>query len=445
MKTSEFASGRIFFLGIGGVGMSALAQHYLSLGFEVGGYDRQRSEFTDLLEQLGALIWFDDRPELMPQGFADPSQCTVVYTPAIPAQLAWLLEFNRLGHRLMKRSEALAEVLAPMKVLAVAGTHGKTTTSSLLAHLLVHAGFDPTVFLGGWSLDLGGNYRRGASDWCVVEADEFDRSFLRLSPEKAVITSMEPDHLDIYGAEDEFIAGFKAFAANVRGTLFVRKGLPLDASTYALGEPADCSGTYQLKPGAYLLSVSAHELEFDALVRYPGRHNLENALAACALAQSVGLNADQLKAGLECFSGVKRRFEYVLRTDHQTFIDDYAHHPGELKALIDSVLELHPNQPLCLIFQPHLYTRTRDFADGFREQLARADRLLLLPIYPARELPIEGVESQVLLDPGASGQQSVVEPEEAVDWVRVHKPRLLVTAGAGSIDRWLTELKKALQ
>ena len=425
--------------------MSALAQHYLAQGYQLAGYDRQRSEFTDLLERLGAQIWFEDRPESMPEGFENPEQCRVVYTPAIPAQLSWFLEFKRLGHRMIKRSEALGEVLASKKVLAVAGTHGKTTTSSLLAHLLVDAGVDPTVFLGGWSLDLGGNYRSGQSEWCVVEADEFDRSFLRLSPEMAVVTSMDPDHLDIYGDETEFVAGFRAFAARVRSTLFVRKGLPLNARTYALGEPADYSGDYRLEPGGYRLKVRGPNLEFEAQVRFPGVHNLENALAACALAHSVGVEAEGLKSGLESFSGVKRRFEYVLRNEDHILIDDYAHHPGELKALIDSVRELHPDRELWLIFQPHLYTRTRDFALGFREQLSRADRLLLLPIYPARELPIEGVESEILLDPVAASRQAVLGVGQALEVVRRERPPLLVCAGAGSIDRMVSDLKEALR
>lgn len=442
MKTSAHT---VFMLGIGGVGMSALARHYLDSGWKVGGYDRQPNDFTAELERLGARLVFDDRVDSLDPPFAHAEECLVVYTPAVPRETVLFQWFLGQGHRVLKRAEALAEVVADYEVLAVAGTHGKTTTSSMLSHLLTQAGADPTVFLGGWSLDLKGNYRKGQSQWCVVEADEFDRSFLRLHPRHAVVTSMEPDHLDIYGDADQFEAGFKAFADQVQGKLYAKSGLPLRAQTYGLGVGADYRADYSVEAGAYRFSLKGPDLEVEARIAYPGVHNLENAIAASVLAHSAGLSAGHISAGLSSFRGVRRRFEYALRRPDRVLIDDYAHHPGELKVLIDSVKELHPGLPLWLVFQPHLYSRTRDFAEGFREQLARADVLLLLPIYPARELPISGVNSAMLLDAHREGQQFLVSPEQAVARVEAAQPSLVVVAGAGSIDRWVDPLQKVLQ
>jgi len=442
MKTTAHT---VFMLGIGGVGMSALARHYLDSGCTVGGYDRQPNDFTEVLESLGARLLFDDRVDSLDALFANPEACLVVYTPAVPRDTALFQWFVERGHRMLKRSEALAEIVADYDVLAVAGTHGKTTTSSLLAHVLTQAGADPTVFLGGWSLDLKGNYRKGQSQWCVVEADEFDRSFLRLHPRHAVVTSMEPDHLDIYGDAAQFEAGFKAFADQVQGFLYAKAGLPLKGQTYGLGVEADYRADYSVEQGGYRFSLAGPDLAFETRIVYPGVHNLENAVAASVLAHSAGLSAAQISAGLSSFRGVRRRFEYALRRPDRVLIDDYAHHPGELKVLIDSVRELHPDQPLWLVFQPHLYTRTRDFAEGFREQLARADVLLLLPIYPARERPIPGVDSALLLDPSRKGHQFLASPEQAVAQIEQAQPGLVVVAGAGSIDRWVEPIQKVLQ
>lgn len=433
-----------FFAGIGGIGMSALAKHLLANGHQVFGFDRVESKVTQSLEEKGAKITFSPDPEELPETIKKTAELTVIYTPALAKEHPLLQYFKNKGLSLLKRSEFLEQLSLDMDTWAVAGTHGKTTTSALLTHLLRSCGEDPTAFLGGIMLGANTNFFQGASDICVVEADEYDRSFLRLQPHSGIITSMEPDHLDIYGNEEAYVEAFQDFRKLVKGKCLVHHSTPLEGITYGGANSDHRIENLQISSGAYHFRWTSSTFDQKVTMNYPGRHNLENALAALALCAENGLEPEKLARALEDFPGVWRRFEKHFDTGQQVYYDDYAHHPGELKMLIDSLKELHPEKKLTLIFQPHLFSRTQDFMDEFALELSRADSLILLPIYPAREEPIEGITSEALLEKCSAMEQRVLNKEQIVEWVGEENPEMLVTAGAGDIDRLVAPLAQKM-
>lgn len=450
----------VYFLGIGGIGMSALARYFMAAGLQVAGYDRTSTTLTDELRREGMDIHFSDELDRIPAQMRDPrtkDETLVVLTPAIPANHNELVFFRKEKYGVMKRSEVLGFITSSAPTFAVAGTHGKTTTSSILAHLLIKARLNCTAFLGGIALNAGSNFIQGKpleEGHCfVVEADEFDRSFLTLHPETAIITSMDPDHLDIYGNRGHMLESYRLFASQVKsgGTLIYKSGLdPGEVScrtlTYSIaGDKADYAGSHiSVRDGRYHFRLETPGYVIDGLsLGLPGRHNMENAVAACAAALESGIDPSSLKEGLETYRGVQRRFEVHLRGE-VTYIDDYAHHPEEIKAALQSVKELFPGKRITGIFQPHLYSRTRDFASGFAESLEILDRLYLLDIYPAREEPIPGVTSSIIFDKVKLADKHLLDRETVVSAIRTERPEVLVTLGAGDIDQLVQPLKTLL-
>ncbi|KHJ38927.1 UDP-N-acetylmuramate--L-alanine ligase [Pedobacter glucosidilyticus] len=431
---------RVYLIGIGGIGMSGLARYFHKRGCVVCGYDKTATPLTLSLADEGIPVRYEDLEENIPMNFHELSSSTlIIYTPAIPQDSVVLNFFKRKGFTLYKRSQVLGILSAGMYTIAVAGTHGKTTTSTLITHLLLNGGNDCSAFLGGISSNYDTNIIIGKNNVMVVEADEYDRSFLTLHPDVAVVTSMDADHLDIYGDESHLIDSFKLFAGQVKtdGKLFVRKGLPLaGTSTYGLTTQADAyAQNIRVEAGEFKFDFKNQELEMPNLVLgLAGQHNIENAVAAIQVALLMGISIEDIRAGLASFKGVKRRFEYIIKQPKRIYIDDYAHHPEELRACFKAVRTLYPDKKLTVVFQPHLFTRTRDFADGFAEVLATADELLLLDIYPARELPIPGVDSDFLAQKINSDKVIRCSKEQALQLVRSLNPELLVTVGAGDID-----------
>jgi UDP-N-acetylmuramate--alanine ligase len=446
---------QVYFLGIGGIGMSALARWFLQNGFPVAGYDKTESPLTKTLVAEGMDIHYSDEVALIPPiCLENPSACLFIYTPAIPADHIEKNFLINAGITLWKRSQILGWMTEQFPTLAVAGTHGKTTTSSLLTHLLVHAHKNVTAFLGGITQNYGTNFipNKGQENIVsVVEADEYDRSFLTLFPQAAVVTSTDADHLDIYGAAEQVLESFQLFVNQVKpGGFFIQKaGLTLKAP--------EGSKTFGINQGDYQaqnIRIENHRMVFDMVypggqitdipMRIPGFHNIENALAAAALAMYHGLTPEEVKDGIASFKGVKRRFEYHVETTEHVLIDDYAHHPAEITACLKSVKALYPNEKLVAIFQPHLFSRTRDFLAEFGESLAIADEIYLLDIYPARELPIPGIDSNLLLEKIPSQNKHVISKTAFIDRMKQEKPKLLVTMGAGDIDLLLNDLKMAV-
>jgi len=443
----------VYFIGIGGIGMSAIARYFKFKGYEVAGYDRTPSELTARLEAEGISIHYEDRPELVP---ADVQKTLVVYTPAIPSDLGELRKVMDGGYRVLKRSRTLGEITRGQRCLAVAGTHGKTTTSTLTAHILTECGEGCSAFLGGISRNYGTNLLMSENATVVVEADEFDRSFLQLYPEIAVITSVEADHLDIYGDYAHVVEAFRAFAAQVSGTLIVKKGAPVDqshtkakvctyhytdpeADFYAIGPKADARGHFHYDlhyPGGILRDIR---------VGAPGWVNAENSIAAAAIALSYGIEPEKVKAAIGSFEGVKRRLEVHLNTPQLSYIDDYAHHPTELASAIASMREIFPGRKLTTIFQPHLYTRTRDFAPDFARALSAVDKLILLDIYPAREEPIPGVSAEMIFKDVTAPQKVLLKKEELMDYLADEPLDVLATFGAGNIDRYIEPITELLK
>jgi len=445
---------RIYMLGIGGIGMSALARYFHGLGIEVRGYDKTPSAVTDGLQSIGISVYFKDEPNRVVDFLGQVSNLQlVIYTPAIPAAQEELKAVQSAGYPLMKRAQLLGLISASQKTYAVAGTHGKTTTSTLLSHLLHQAGKDISAFLGGISTNYNTNYiaaKDPAIAPVVVEADEFDRSFLHLHPNVAIVTSVDADHLDIYGKPEEFQEGFQLFVDQVRpdGVVFMRYDLGLKTKakryTYGLEQGDYRTENLRVEHGAYRFDLVHPQGRIDNLTcGLPGRHNAENAVAASAVALYEGLNEEQLREGLASFRGVKRRFEYHVMGE-RIYIDDYAHHPKELQASIGSAKELYPNKRITGIFQPHLYSRTRDFMDAFAESLSALDECILLDIYPAREEPIEGVSAAVLLDRVKLGKKTLLAKSELCAKVKEWNPEVLLSLGAGDIDRLVPELKEAM-
>lgn len=432
--------------------MSGLARYFHHLGCIVCGYDKTPTDLTNDLHNEGIQIVFDDRADYIPMSFQEPCGDTlIIYTPAIPKESAILNYFKHKGFELFKRSQVLGLISKSSFTIAVAGTHGKTTTSTMVAHILKDSGNDCSAFLGGISSNYQSNVLYGKNNVMVVEADEYDRSFLTLYPDVAIITSMDADHLDIYGDHAHLTESFKLFASQIKsgGTLVHRKGLPLDTGyTYALEDAtADAhAANIRIEGGDFYFDfINADVTIPNIRMGIAGTHNVENAVAAIEAVLRLDIATDSIKSALASFKGVKRRFEYIVKTPQHIYIDDYAHHPEELRACISSVKKLYPDKKLTTIFQPHLYTRTRDFADGFAEVLDMVDELIILDIYPARELPIEGVDSDMLLSRMKSLNKRKLSKQEAVAAVADEKPVLLLTVGAGDIDTLVHPLKQVLQ
>lgn len=442
---------RIFFLGIGGIGMSALARWFQQEGYAVAGYDKTPSPLTDALVEEGMQVIFVDEVTAVPAQFrSNPDEVLVVWTPAIPKD-AMLLQFFQQGFLLKKRAEVLGMITKDQYTIAVAGTHGKTSTSSLVAHLLKSAGKPVTAFLGGITQNYNSNLilsGKSKEAVVVVEADEFDRSFLHLHPNEAVLTSADPDHLDIYGDEQTILEGFRQFLSLVdkKGKVYLQshahyrlgdQGIaPSSLREYGLRSEGIHAENIIAKPNSFVFDYIGSKNQIKGLeLSIPGFHNVENALAAIAIALDHGVSELQVREGIKSFRGVKRRFEIHSSQAGKIFIDDYAHHPEEIKACLSSVRAMYPSQRLTVIFQPHLFTRTRDFAPGFSESLSLADEVVLLPIYPARELPILGVESEMLLDGIQAVKKVCIPKSEVMDFLKASAPEVLVTLGAGDIDR----------
>ncbi len=441
----------VYFIGIGGIGMSSLARYFRHLGCSVSGYDKTETALTKQLVAEGISVGYTDNFAHVEDAFkVVDGHVLVVYTPAIPPSLGILNAFRQLGHKLLKRSEVLGLISQNRFTIAVAGTHGKTTTSTLIAHILRDSGHDCSAFLGGISTNYGTNALFSDNNVVVVEADEYDRSFLALHPDIAVVTSADADHLDIYGDKGSLEESFSLFLGQVHGdgTRIVKIGLPFDA---------DIRYTAEGTADAYADNIRIVDGEFhfdyhwsggqiaDLHLGLPGKHNVENAVAAVTAALLLDVEPRKIAKALSSFAGVKRRFEYLVKTDRAIYIDDYAHHPEELRAFLSAVRALYPSRKLTAVFQPHLYSRTRDFADGFAETLGAVDTLLLMDIYPARELPIQGVDSRMLLDRVTLQDKHLVSPEAVKDYVRSHRPALLVTVGAGDIDLLVKPLKAILE
>lgn len=440
---------RVYFIGIGGIGMSALARYFLHLGKTVAGYDRVETPLTTELSELGIDIHYQDNPKLIPSEFSEVNGSLIVYTPAVPAELSELQFLKAGGYPIYKRSEVLGWITRDTFCFAVAGTHGKTTTSSILAHLLKESGTPVTAFLGGISEDFGSNFYFQGSSYSVVEADEYDRSFLRLHPDVACITSMDADHLDIYQNPESLREAFIQFSQQIKpgGKLFVRNGLPLHGITYGIEDDSDfCIRNIRIVDGSYVFDLktpaaSHTEVRFSK----PGRHNLLNGLAAFAMALQAGTNAESLIAGLASFRGVSRRFSYLIKKEGLVFIDDYAHHPAEIDAVYEAVSEMHPGKKTLAVFQPHLYSRTRDFAAAFAKSLSRFDTVILLDIYPARELPIAGIDSAWLLGQIDNPDKKVIKKMSLIPEIQSQNPEVLITMGAGDIGLEVGRIKKALE
>ena len=436
----------IYFIGIGGIGMSAIARYYNAKGFKVSGYDRTPSPLTHALESEGIEVHYTDDISYIPNEVEDT---LVVYTPAIPADMGELVYVQEKGYRVIKRSRMLGEIAEGQRCMAVAGTHGKTTTSTMTSHLFMDSGEGCSAFLGGISKNYNSNLLISPNDVIVAEADEFDRSFLQLFPEIAVITSMDADHLDIYGDEQHVKEAFKAFASQVSGTVIIKHGLditPADTSarirTYSFGNPEADFHAEPLEDGHFNLHYPGGVIE-DCVVGIPGWVNVENATAASAIALTYGIAPEKIKRALASFSGVRRRFDIQVRKPGCVYIDDYAHHPEEIKAALSSIRRAYPSSKLTAVFQPHLYTRPRDFAPEFAQALSLADKVILLDIYPARELPIPGVTSEIIFK-DITSEKVLIRREELMGYLQNEPVEVLVTLGAGDIDRFVGEIAEML-
>ena len=438
----------IYFIGIGGIGMSAIARYYNTKGFKVSGYDKTPSPLTEALESEGIEVHYEDNIDFVPKSVEDT---LVVYTPAIPKDMGELVYVQEHGYRVIKRSRMLGEITRGQRCMAVAGTHGKTTTSTLTSHLFTASGAGCSAFLGGISKNYDNNLLIHENDVVVVEADEFDRSFLQLFPEVAVITSMDADHLDIYGDEAHIREAFKAFAGQVSGTVIAKYGLditPEDTKarimTYSFGNPqADFHAEALEQAGHFNLHYPGGVIE-DCVVGIPGWVNIENGVAAAAISLTYGIDPQEIKKALASFSGVKRRFDLQVKNDRHIYIDDYAHHPEEISAALSSIRKAYPGMKLTAAFQPHLYTRTRDFADEFAQALSSVDKLILLEIYPAREEPIPGVTSEIIFRNVTAPEKVLLRRDEFMKYMENEEVELFVTLGAGDIDRFVGPIAQML-
>ncbi len=443
---------KIYFIGIGGIGMSALARYFKAEGAEVSGYDKTPTALTAELQNEGIAVTFEDEPGQYPKEVD-----LVVYTPAIPKDHKGFNFYKDGGYELKKRSEVLGLLSANKFTIAVAGSHGKTTVSAMIAHILTHSGFGCSAFLGGIAVNYNSNYIQGSNDVLVIEADEFDRSFHRLAPDMAVITAVDTDHLDIYGSVEEMEAAFIQYTKNIKhnGSLLVKHGLKrasdLHAAhtlTYSLQNDAADSYAANIvqKQGGYVFDVvNKYGLIQDIRLNIGGMHNVENAVAAITVAQMLEIDRGLIRDAMAGFKGVKRRFEYLVKNDRVVYVDDYAHHPEELDALIRSAKRLFPDMKCVVAFQPHLFSRTRDLAEGFAHSLDMADEVILLDIYPAREHPIEGVTSRMIADKMNNASHTIMSKEALLDFVKAAPLQLFITAGAGDIDKLVAPIKEILE
>ncbi len=438
----------VYFIGIGGIGMSALARYFKSIGKNVSGYDKTETELTNELIESGIDIHFKDEIGLIPTDYYIENTLVVI-TPAVPTTHSQWNYFLEREFVVKKRAEVLGLITKDTFCFAVAGTHGKTTTSSILGHILYQSGADVTSFLGGIVENYNSNLIGTGKSITVVEADEFDRSFLHLYPNIACVTSMDADHLDIYGDSAAIEASFLEFANKItdKSQLFIAKNLDLEGVTVAVNENADYKAyNVRIDNGNYVFDVQTPtEVISNLQFGLPGKHNLTNALMALAMAKTFGTSNDDIAAALKSFKGIKRRFSYQIKESNLVYIDDYAHHPTEIDAVYQAVSELYPNQKVLAIFQPHLFSRTRDFADGFAKSLSKFDEVLLLDIYPARELPIEGITSSWLLEKMTNEHKKVVSKTDLIAQILKSEAKIIVTIGAGDIGELVHSIKQALQ
>lgn len=438
----------VYFIGIGGIGMSALARYFKHIGCEVAGYDRTATHLTQQLEAEGMSVIYEDRFDEIASTFKT-KETLLIYTPAIPKDLGILNSFKDLGLTLHKRSEVLGLLSQGKYTIAVAGTHGKTTTSSMVAHLLMDSGRGCSAFLGGITSNYNTNTLFGDNDLLVVEADEYDRSFLTLHPNISILTSADADHLDIYNDHQAMLETFGQFLDQTAedGLRIVHAGLPFKSSVYysADGQGQVYAENVRVEDGYFWFDyVGEHTRIPNIRLGIPGLHNVSNAVAATTAALHLEIPAEKIRTALGNFKGVKRRFEYIVRNEKQIYIDDYAHHPEELRAFLTAVRSLYPTKHLTVVFQPHLFTRTRDFMEGFAEVLSAADTLVLMEIYPARELPIEGVTSSALLDKVTARDKHLKDKEAVLEYIAKQKPELIVSVGAGNIDQLIEPIREIL-
>ena len=447
----------VYFVGAGGIGMSAIARYYMKRGLVVAGYDKTPSELTRLLEREGMLIHYEESVDEIPHACKQPDSCLVIYTPAIPADHKELVFFREGGFEIQKRAQVLGTLTREHKGLCVAGTHGKTTTSAMCAHIMHQSVQDCNAFLGGISKNYGTNYILADSDYVVIEADEFDRSFHWLRPWTTVITSTDPDHLDIYGTKEAYLDSFRHYTTLIQpgGALIIHRGLEMQEDLqagvrrydYALDEGDFHAENIRIENGTITFDfVSPIESVANVELGQPIPINIENAIAAMAMAQLNGCTAAELRYGMQTYGGVDRRFDFKIKTDQLVFLSDYAHHPKEIYQSARSIRELYKNRHITAIFQPHLYTRTRDFYREFAEALSQLDEVVLTEIYPARELPIEGITSQIIYDnlkPGVSKQ--LIRKADVLDFVRSRSFDVLVVLGAGDLDDQVPQITKILQ
>ncbi len=454
---------RVYFLGIGGIGMSTLARWFNSRGMAVSGYDKTETPLTIKLIEEGIAIHFDDDPKLINKEILeDQVKSLIIYTPAIPPDHREFNHLKKLNFNIYKRSEVLGMITSNHYTIAVAGTHGKTSTTSIIAHILNSSGKNCAAFVGGIMTNYNSNLILPENDdenvIVVVEADEFDRSFLRLNPDLAVVTAADPDHLDIYGDGDQLKQSFRDFIGKIsdNGKFFIQERVAteleverlstLPYSQYDITKSEIHTENLRVDNEAFVFDyISPTRIIENIFLHFPGRHNVENAIAAISVALEIGIDNEKIKSAISSYQGVKRRFEYILKTETVTYIDDYAHHPEEIRSFLSALRELYPSKKITAIFQPHLYTRTRDFADGFSESLLLADEVVLIPVYPARELPIEGVDSQMILDIMGGEKGRLMLKEDILDFVKESELEIVATIGAGDIDQLVLPIKRTLE
>lgn len=438
----------IYFIGIGGIGMSALARHFKVLGKNVSGYDKTETHLSKELESQGIKITYEDSLETIESIYLNPENTLIVITPAIPKNHLQLNHFLNNSFVLKKRAEVLGLITKDTYCFAVAGTHGKTTTSAILAHILFQSGVDVTSFLGGILENYNSNLVGNGKTVSVVEADEFDRSFLHLHPDTACITSIDADHLDIYGDKNSIEQTFLEFSQKIKNikNLFTPLDVPFQSVKIGINEKADIiANNITIEEGSYVFDINYYdEIINNVKFSLPGRHNLSNALMAFSMAKNYGVENSKIINALESFKGIKRRFSYIIKSEKLTFIDDYAHHPTEINAVFQAVTELYPNKKVLAVFQPHLFSRTRDFIDDFAKSLSQFENLFLMEIYPARELPIDGVNSNWLLEKITSKNKKIVSKVSLIDEIINENIEVLVTIGAGDIGEMILDIKDNL-
>lgn len=447
----------VYFIGAGGIGMSAIARYFLGKGLVVAGYDKTATPLTRQLEKEGMSIHYEENIDLIPDGCKDKTSCLVVYTPAIPAEHKELCFFQENNFEIEKRAQVLGTLTRAHKGLCVAGTHGKTTTSTMCAHLLHQSHVDCNAFLGGISKNYGTNYILSKSDYVVIEADEFDRSFHWLRPWISVITATDPDHLDIYGTKEAYLESFRHYSSLIQpgGALIIHKNLEMkdelqegvERYEYSLDEGDFHAENIIIENGEITFDfVSPIENVKNVRLGQPVPINIENGVAAMAMAQLAGCTADELRQAMETYSGVERRFDFKIKTDKLVFLSDYAHHPQEIFQSARSIRELYRDKKITAIFQPHLYTRTRDFYKDFASSLSLLDEVVLCDIYPAREKPIEGVTSKLIYDNLREGvEKKMIKKEEVLDFVKSKDFQVLIVLGAGDLDNYVPEIENILK